>query len=235
MGVHESIEILKKVQEIDREIYALRHELDTIPERIHQLSRELEQEKSRMQEFEAKLKEAQIRQRQKEGELSEKETLIRKYDNQLSQVKTNKEYASLQKEIDSLKADNSMLEDAILSILDEMDRLQGETREEKARLAQLERDFEEKKRELTARAEELKSNLSQSSERRASAAAQVPAEARELYDRIIEKKEGLGLVPVDGETCSACRIEIRPQLLNELRLKESLVICENCSRILYVD
>ena len=51
----------------------------------------------------------------------------------------------------------------------------------------------------------------------------------------MQKKQGLALVPVEGEVCSACRIEIRPQLLNELELKENLVVCENCSRILYLD
>lgn len=233
MGIQESLEILKRTQEIDREIYKVRQELSFIPEAIRQLTDVFEQEKAQMTRLEAALKEAQLRQKQKEGELSEKEALIRKYDSQLTQVKTNKEYSALQQEIVSLKADNSILEDQILGILEEVDRAQNGVREERERLVRVEKELVEKKKELTARTETLKDELATLNGKRVEVISQVPPETRSLYDKIIERKEGLALVPAEGETCSACRMEIRPQLLNELRLKEALVVCENCSRILY--
>ena len=161
--------------------------------------------------------------------------MIRKYDSQMMQVKTNKEYSALQQEIASLRADNSVLEDQILGILDEIDRIQTAFREEKIRLAEAEKTLQEKKGELTGRSEKLKSDLHSLNQKRAEILNQAPPDTRNLYDKIIRKKEGLALVHADGESCGACRIEIRPQLLNELRLKEALVVCENCSRILYVD
>jgi hypothetical protein len=234
MGIQESIGVLKRAQEIDGEIHGVKRELAAIPGMIKDLQHAFEAEKSKMAQFETKLKEIQLRQKQKEGELSEKEQLIRKYDSQLSQVKTNKEYAALQQEIASLKADNSMLEDQILAILEEIDGAQREVREERERLSRVEKESKEKEKELNTRAETLKQELAGLTAKRQEIVNQVPPETRELYDKIIEKKEGLALVPVEGETCSACRIEIRPQLLNELHLKESLIVCENCSRILYL-
>ena len=109
MGIQESLAILKRVQEIDREIYQIRQELLSIPEAVRRLTEEFEAEKSHMAQLETKLKEIQLRQKKKEGELNEKESLIRKYDSQLSQVKTNKEYSALQQEIASLKADGSIV------------------------------------------------------------------------------------------------------------------------------
>lgn len=235
MGVQESLEILKKAQEIDGEIYAIRRELAAIPEILHQLTTEFEQEKSRMAQLDARLKEIQLRQKQKEGELNEKENLIRKYDAQLMQVKTNKEYSALKSEIASLRADGSILEDAILGILDEMDQVQKETREERDRLTQVEKELEAKKIELGERAQTLKADLARLTEKRTGVMAQAPPEARELYEKIVVKKEGLALVAVEGESCGGCRITLRPQVLNEVKLKESLVICDNCSRILYTD
>lgn len=235
MGIQESLEVLKRAQEIDREIYALRHELAMIPQVLHQLTETFEEEKSRMARLDSDFKAVQLRQKQKEGELGEKEALIRKYDSQLMQVKTNKEYSALKQEITSLKADSSLLEDSIIEILDEIDRVQKEILEERERLARVEKEWQEKKVELAKKEEELKCRLSGLNEKRKEAVAQVPPEARELYDKIIEKREGLALVAVEGEACGACRIEIRPQLLNDIKLKEVFVVCENCTRILYTD
>ncbi|MBI4115904.1 MAG: hypothetical protein HY447_04945 [Candidatus Omnitrophica bacterium] len=233
MGVHESLEVLKKVQEVDGEIHKIKRELTEIPEAIHELQLEFEAEKARMNELETKLKQTQLRQKQKEGELAEKEALIRKYDSQLTQVKTNAEYSALQKEIGQIKADNSMLEDAIITILDEVEKIYKDAQEEKERLARIEKESQVRQAELTKRAEELKVSLAGLTTKRGEIISQVPPEIRDLYDKIIEKKEGLALVPIAGDDCGACRMEIRPQLLNEIRLKENLVICEHCNRILY--
>lgn len=234
MGVHENLEILKKVQELDREIYTVRQELDSFPDQTRRLTEALEQEKNHLKSLEEKLKGIQLRQKQKEGELSEKETLIRKYDTQLTQVKTNKEYTALQKEIDALRADNSMIEDSILVIFDEIEKVQAEFRQERERLAQVEQESVVKKKELEQRAGTLKGGLEELIRKRAEVIGQVTPEAKELYEKIIAKKESVALVPVAGEVCGACRIQIRPQLLEELALKHSLVVCENCSRILYL-
>lgn len=64
---------------------------------------------------------------------------------------------------------------------------------------------------------------------------QVPPEVQSLYDLIVQKKQGLAVVKVNGETCGACQLQLRPQLLNEIRLGQSLIVCENCSRILYIE
>lgn len=235
MGIQETLEILKQAQEVDREIFGIRHELSLIPETFRHMEHEFEGEKLRLTGLEGELKAAQLRQKQKEGELTEKESQIRKYDSQLSQVKTNKEYAALQQEIASLKADRSLLEDEILGLLDEVEKIQQAVREERNRLGQIEKEWETKKKTLTQQEASLKGNLTTLSDKRTQILTQVPTESRDLYERVVEKREGLALVHVQGEACGACRIEIRPQLLNELGLKESFVICENCSRILYLD
>lgn len=235
MGIPEILDTLKQAQGLDREIHRIRQEIDSIPESIHELTQAFEAEKSRLDHLENQLKEVQLRQKKKEGELGEKEALIRKYDSQSTQVKTNKEYSALQQEIASLKADGSMLEDEILGILDEMENVQKQVREERNRLAQLETESQGKKKQLTDKAETIKKNLAGLIEKRLEIIKQVSPEARELYDKIIKKKEGLALVPVIGDACGACRMELRPQVLNEVRLKEALVVCDNCSRILYID
>ena len=58
-------------------------------------------------------------------------------------------------------------------------------------------------------------------------------EIASLYERIVEKKHGLALVKVEGEVCPACQMQLRPQVVNEIKMKEAIIVCDNCSRILY--
>ena len=235
MGVQEILDILKRAQELDRAIYGMRQQIESIPEAIQELNRTFEREKNRLTQLESQSKEAQLRQKQKEGELTEKEVLIRKYDSQLSLVKTNKEYSAMQQEIAMLKADSSIVEDQILVILEETEKVQREVREERERLARAEKETQEKKKEFEYQQEKLKAGLNELASKRLEVLKQVTPEARELYEKIVQRKQGVALVPVEGESCGGCRMEIRPQLLNEIKLKETLVVCENCSRILYFE
>lgn len=233
--VKESIETLKKVQEIDREIYQSLQRLKEIPEERAQGKREFELEKNRLAELDQALKKLQLKQKQKEGELAQKEAHIKRLDGQLSQVKTNKEYSALQQELASLKADNSLLEEEIIRILDEVEAAEEEVEKEKENLKQIERQFAVRDQERAEKEKVLRESLEVQKKLRQEVIQQVPPEIRERYDLIVQKKQGIGLVKVKGENCGACQLLLRPQILNELRSHSAIVLCENCSRILYLE
>jgi predicted nucleic acid-binding Zn-ribbon protein len=43
------------------------------------------------------------------------------------------------------------------------------------------------------------------------------------------------VVPIAGDSCQGCFRILPPQVINEVRMKTELVVCENCTRILYVE
>ena len=57
----------------------------------------------------------------------------------------------------------------------------------------------------------------------------------EVYERVLDIREGLALVPVLNDSCGGCHRRLPPQVINEVYLKAKLVTCENCNRILYFD
>lgn len=234
-SIRESIEILKKAQELDREIYQSQQRLEHIPEESMKLKQDLEAEKARLHELEQILKKLQLTQKDKEGQLAAKETNVKKLDGQLAQVKTNKEYSALQQEIASLKADNSLLEEAILRIFDEVEAAEDEVKKERERFKQIEKDFAAKEVELAQAEKGLAETVKTLKTQRSEIVSKVDPEIRGRYDLIVEKKQGLALVKVTGESCGACQLQLRPQIINELRLAENLIYCENCSRILYYE
>jgi hypothetical protein len=234
-SITQNLDVLKKAQQLDSEIHHAHILLEEIPLQRVQLKSELELEKVRSNELEKSFKDIQLKLKEKELELSQKEMQIKKLDGQLSQVKTNKEYAALQQEIASLKADNSLLEEGIIHILDEVDAAKEETRKEKEKFAAITKSFQIRDNEMAGQEKALQERLVDLKKQREESVAQLPPELGELYSRIALKKQGLALAVVSGEVCAACQMKLRPQLINEIRLGEQIIVCENCSRILYFE
>ena len=233
--ITQNLDALKKAQQLDSEIHRAHILLEDLPSQRAQLKSELELEKVRLHELEKSLKDIQLKQKEKEIELMQKEMQIKKLDGQLSQVKTNKEYAALQQEIASLKADNSLLEEGIIHIMDEVDAAKEETRKEKEKFASVTKSFQDRDNEMAGQEKTLQERLAVLKKQREESVAGLPPELGELYNRISLKKQGLALAVVNGEVCAACQMKLRPQLINEIRLGEQIIVCENCSRILYFE
>ena len=63
----------------------------------------------------------------------------------------------------------------------------------------------------------------------------VEPEIRTSYDVVVQKKQGIALARVNGETCGACQMKLRAQVLNEVMQGKTLISCENCCRFLYIE
>ena len=233
--ITQNLDVLKKAQQLDSEIHHAHILLGELPSERARLKSELELEKTRLNELEKSLRDIQLKLKDKELELSQKEMQIKKLDGQLSQVKTNKEYAALQQEIASLKADNSLLEEGIIHVLDEVDAAKEEVLKEKEKFAAIAKSFQDRDSEMTGQEKALQGRLTDLKKQREEAVTQLPPELGELYSRIALKKQGLALAVVSGDVCAACQMKLRPQLINEIRLGEQIIVCENCSRILFFE
>ena len=229
------IDALMKVQERDRAIYNANQDLETIPEEIAVLKDSLEAEKVTLKGLEAALTTLQLKQKEKELELGQKEAAVKKLEGQLAQIKTNKEYSALQQEIASLKADNSLLEEEIIKIFDEVEAAQEEIAKEKGKLKAVESQYAEQENAFKIKEKELKTSIEQLQRERAQGLEQVDEEIRTQYDAIVAKRNGIALAKVVGEICDACKIKLRPQILDDVVKGEVIVICESCNRILYSD
>ena len=55
------------------------------------------------------------------------------------------------------------------------------------------------------------------------------------YEKILEKKNGLAIVPITNNVCGGCYMNVPPQTVNELRMHDKVVICELCARLLFLE
>ncbi|MGE4384839.1 MAG: zinc ribbon domain-containing protein [Endomicrobiaceae bacterium] len=232
-NLRETLMSLCVLQEKDIKLEKLKNELEDLPKSVEQKKQELVNIKK---EFDSR-KETYVKlnslKKEKEALLVAKESLIGKYTTDLNNVKSNDVYKSCLLEIEKAKADKSVIEDEILQLMEEIDK-------EAVNLKQYEEDYKKSDIEINdqikgiqSSADKIKEELENMKLERESASKNINVNILSQYERIRENRNGIGLALVDGDSCGACNMVIRPQLINQATKCKELVYCDNCSRILF--
>ncbi|HDI46076.1 MAG TPA: hypothetical protein ENF60_01930, partial [Candidatus Omnitrophica bacterium] len=138
-------------------------------------------------------------------------------------------------EIEGKKADNSLIEDNILDLMEEIDKKEMELNAEKENLKKLEAEYNRQEAKIKSEISEIEKQIQEKQTQRSQIASQVDPQLLAIYERLLKNRGGLAIVPVINEACGGCHLSLRPQVINEIKRKDQLVTCERCSRILYLD
>lgn len=234
VDIGQQLERLIQLQEIDSQIYRLDAEKEAKPEEIKQLKDLLGQKQSALKETESGLRSLQLKRKEKEIELESKEVEVKKLQVQLYQLKTNKEYAAMLHEIEGHKADNSLLEDEILKFMDEIDVVEAKVGGEKKNLDEESRSVDSEIKAIEGRVKEIEATLAELKKKREGITPATDPRILKNYEKILAGKEGMALVEVVSDACGGCYMQLPPQVINEIKMKEHIVFCENCQCMLYI-
>jgi len=233
-GVDPRLAHLIELQRVDKEIQALTAQIEEIPRHIAELERELNASKTVLDEYRKRVETQDRLRKSKEMEIDVNRSKKQKYEAQLYQARTNKEYTSLLNEIDEVTRQNLPLEEEILELMEDVESLRGDLEKKEASFREELRRFEaQKKKDLKRKAEFDKQYAEKLREREAILARIEPSLAAR-YERIAMVRSNAVVPLVDG-ACSGCFMVIRPQVHSRLIAGDTIIACENCSRILYVD
>lgn len=235
MSTEEQIKLLIELQKLDSQIYKLRRELANQPVLISNLEEEFKQKEVMLKKAEEDLKTLTMKRKEQEIELETKEGGIKKLQVQLYQIKTNKEYQAMEKEIASQKADVSIIEEGIIKILDQIDGCMKEIVKQKEQLSVQRQEFTEEKAKIDLKTKEIETALQGFDSDRAGLVQKIDKDFLAKYDRILNSKNGVAMVPVQKDACGGCNINLPPQVINEIRMKQELIFCGSCARILYIE
>ena len=225
---------LIQLQTIDSEIYSLRYEKESKPKEIKALDDSFEEKKQHLASLEKTSQELQKQRKVEELELASKEEGIKKSQIQLYQLKTNKEYQAMLKEIDGMKADASVIEDKILELLEKIDKSKSDIEQEQQRLKDEEKIFNEQKKNIDDRIKEIDERLAQLDAQRKQVTPQIDAKILSQYERILLNRDGLAIVSVKNNSCRGCNMFVPPQVINLIKMYERIITCEVCNRMLYI-
>jgi uncharacterized protein len=158
---------------------------------------------------------------------------LSKFRGQLMEVKTNKEYQAMQKEIEVAQHDVRRLEDKILEHMVEADDLVAAVKQAEAALAGDQGKLAQERRGLEEETARLTGQLDEMTRERMELAAQVSPGAMSTYDTLMKGRKGLAVVETRDQLCTACHVRVRPQVYNEIRRGNTIHQCSSCNRILY--
>ena len=235
VNVEEQLAHLIKLQALDRRLYSLRRDRQAKPKLIEDLERRRNEEQAAVKAIEEKIKASQLKRKQRELDLQSKEDGIKKLQTQLYQLKTNKEYLTMQQEISGQKADDSRIEDEILVLMDEADNLNKDLGKEKALFADAEKHLNEDKKKIEVEIASLDGEISTLDAQRKEITALVDVKVLAHYEKVLTGRDGVALAAVKGKSCQGCFMNLPPQVINEIKMKDKMITCDSCARILYIE
>ena len=209
---------------------ALRGEL---PLEVQDLEDEIAGLKTRIEHIEGDINDFQQAVAQKQGEIKEAEESVERYKKQLDEVRNNREYDTLTKEIEfqsleielcnkKIKEANAKVEDKKRELVRTNDLIndrQQALEEKKSELDEIMQETREEEQVLKAKAEELETKI----------------ETRLLssFKRIRKNaRNGLGIVYVQRDACGGCFNKIPPQRQLDIKMHKKVIVCEYCGRIM---
>ena len=237
MVLKEEIYKLVQLQDVDSQIYSLKSKKDNeIPKELDNLKNSFETRKKDFDVFSDKLKQLQVKKKEKELDLATKEESVKKSQGQLFQLKSNKEYQAKLTEIASLKADVSLLEEDVIKAMDEIEAADKKAKEEKSALSNEEKKYKDMETQLKNELTEIDAKIKGLEEKKSNLAKDIDKHILARYEKLIKSRYGCAMAPVNIETenCGACNMRVTSQKINEIKMYDQLVLCENCVRILYL-
>ncbi len=227
-------DLIIELQRLDADIHNASLVLEGIPRLAQDVDKRIESTIRLVADAKDKMARNQKKRRDLENEVKDLKVQIGKYKRQLNEVKTNKEYTALLREIEETQNKVDALEEAIIAEMLSADDVEEEIKAALHRQAQEEDVLKKEKIVLDEKLKETEARFAALNREREAILPRIPRDPMRLYEAIFQKKGGTALSPVTGDFCAMCHMRVRPQMLNEIRDKTAVILCENCGRILYL-
>ncbi len=229
----EKLTLLISLQECDSQLVKLSSKKVKLPEKICKMEEEFRLYKESVEQNKRKYEELKGQRAEGEANVKKLSDGMIKTRERLLEVKNNKEYQAMLKEIETSEKTKSDLESRIIALMEEMDKLVVLVKKDEEMLKQAESNHEKEKKIIEDDLNAIDADTVTWTEKRADLEKSVPADLLARYERIRKRNNGIGVIPVWKAVCSGCHMNIPPQLYNELQRSNDLLSCPNCNRIMY--
>jgi predicted nucleic acid-binding Zn-ribbon protein len=226
------IQRLIELQQTDREIQRLKDEVAALPRRVAEIESKLANTRAQVERAKAAIKADESNRRKLEMDIQGLQQKISKYRDQSLEVKTNEQYKALLHEISFAEQDIRIIEDKILQGMLDVEENEKRLKAAEAELKAETAEIEQEKAEARRRTAEDEAKLAEHNANRNQLRGAVAADLLRHYDRVFKLRR-TALAEARDHKCSACQVMLRPQVYNDVRTNEQIVICDSCQRILY--
>jgi predicted nucleic acid-binding Zn-ribbon protein len=236
ISVEERLRALFSLQLVDSEIDKIKTLRGELPLEVQDLEDEIVGLETRLGNLRDEVTNLEKNALKKNNEIADSEGLIKKYEEQQKNVRNNREFDSLSKEIEYQNLEIELFNKKIREFNFQIDEKKVVITESEVTLADRQADLENKKSEL----DEIISDTQKEEEGlyKKSDKIQAVIEERLLtaYKRIrLNARNGLAVVSIQRDACGGCFNQIPPQRQLDIKSRKKIIVCEYCGRILVDD
>lgn len=231
--VAEKLDALVNLQRIDSEIDRLLTIRGELPLEVQDLEDEIHGLTTRVSNLEAELKEIETEISDRKIAQKEAQEAILGYKEKQNNVRNNREFESLSKEIEFQELEIQLHEKKSKEAAYRLEKKKEALEEAKERVENRQKDLEAKQGELDAIISETQKDEDKLRKESDKAKSNIDDHLIQAYDRLRTNfKNGLAVVAIDRDACGGCFNRIPPQRQLDIVQRKKIIVCEHCGRIL---
>jgi uncharacterized protein len=234
--MHPNLKQLLDLQAVDLAAAELRAALATVPGRQAAADKLAAGARAALEQARAALTAALAERKKFELDVEQWKDRVRKYKDQEAQVRSNEAYKALLHETETARAGLASAEDRWLERMEQTEQAEKQVQAAEQELKKVEAEVAAERAGIEKEKAALEEQLRGRQAERDRARQGVPEDLLDHYERLARKHHGVALAEVrDDETCSMCRVKVRPHVFEALRnpASDAMIHCETCTRILY--
>jgi len=233
VSVEQQLQALFTLQQIDSQINAIKIIRGELPLEVQDLEDEIAGLETRASNFEKEVVDLNETITGRQTAIQDSKGMIKKYDEQIAEVKNNREYDSLTKELDYQKLEIELSEKKIKEARFKIENLDTEISGTKDKLKERKLDLKAKEGELTDIVKDTEKEELALSKQSSENEEFIEGRLLTAYKRIRENaRNGLAVVQIERDACGGCFNKIPPQHQLDIRMHKKIIVCDYCGRIL---
>ena len=233
LTVTEKLKNLYKLQLVDSKLDEIKTLRGELPLEVRDLEDEIAGLETRISNYKQEIKDFNAQISESERKKMEAEAHLKKYQEQQNNVRNNREFDALTKEIENSDLDIQLSEKNIRVSKEEIEKLNALVEESKARLEERRKDLEMKKVELEGIISETKTEEENLNKEREDISQYIEPRLLFAYTRIRNNAQNkLAVVSIERDACGGCYNKIPPQRQLDIKSAKKIIPCEYCGRIL---
>lgn len=233
MPVEDKLKTLYQLQTTLSAIDEKRELRGELPLEVEDLEDEIAGLETRIEKIEREVGDYQSAITMKRGEIAEAEASLERYKTQLNEVKNNREYDTLTKEIEFQSLEIELCEKKIKEAQFRINDKTAELENSRNTLEERKADLDQKKNELDEIMAETRAEEEDLKDKAKDLEVKIELRLLQSFKRIRKSaRNGLGIVYVQRDACGGCFNKIPPQRQLDIKMHKKIIVCEYCGRIL---
>lgn len=233
LSVEEKLKSLYELQTILSEVDKIKTLRGELPLEVQDLEDEVTGLKTRIERIKSEIENLKSAVSTKKNEIVDAKTAIEKFKEQQANVRNNREFDVITKEIEFYTLEIELCEKRIKENTAALKAQEEELNTSTAYLAEREEDLSVKKNELDEIISETKQEEDKLRDKAKALEVSIEARLLQAFKRIRKNsRNGLGITSVQRDACGGCFNKIPPQKQLDIRMRKKVIVCEYCGRIM---